>query len=396
MKKTFFGSILFFAATLTGHGQGPTVPGQVNATRIPLPAVPFLTISPDARSGALGDAGAALNPTDANSTYWNVGKLPFSPKKSGVSLSYTPWLRNYIGDMWISYLSGYTKIGKNQAIGLSLNYFNLGEIQFTNNQGVSQGEFASKEFAATVSYGLKLSDNLGLGINLRYINSNLVGNQVINSTALKAGQTVAGDIGLYRQGNNPDRRWTANYGVVLQNIGGRINYGGTGTPYPIPTNLKIGTALVGRLGEANTLNITLDANKLMVPTPPVYDANGQVVQGKDPARLSTLGGMFGSFTDAPGGFSEELQEITLSAGAEYWWRNIVAVRGGYFYENPNKGNRSFITTGFGVHYNQYGLDFSYLFQGNTEQNPLNNTLRLTLTIKLDGKNSISAVDESNN
>ncbi|MFT4032315.1 MAG: type IX secretion system outer membrane channel protein PorV [Siphonobacter sp.] len=384
LQTHFFIALLLLGSSSALLAQ-TTVTGQVNADRIPVSAVPFLTITPDARSAGLGDAGVALSATDANGTYWNISKMVYAEKDAGVSLSYTPWLRNLIGDMWLGYVTGYKKIGKNQVIGLSLNYFNLGEIQFTNENGIGIGQFDSKEFAASGSYALKLSNKLALGLNLRYINSNLTGNQVINGAALKPGQTVAGDISIFSNGYSPEKKWYANYGAMIQNLGGKINYGGSQTPYFIPTNLKIGTAITNRLDDKNSLTFTVDLNKLMVPTPPETDSQGNITKGKDANSKSLFEGVFGSFADAPGGFSEELKEISVSAGMEYSWNKILAARLGYFYESPQKGNRNYITAGFGVHYQQYGLDFAYLFQGSGQQNPLNNTLRLTLSILLDKK-----------
>lgn len=379
------------SSTLAMAQSGSTVIGQVNSDRIPIPAVPFVNITPDARSAALGDAGVALSPTDPSGTYWNVSKLVYAEQDAGVSVSYTPWLRNLIGDMWLGHFTGYKKIGKNQVIGLSLQYFNLGNIIFTNDQGVTTGSFDSKEYAATGSYALKLSDQLSLGINLKYINSNLTGDQVVAGVALRPGQTVAGDIALFRNGYSPEKKWFANYGLMIQNLGGKINYGGTAqAPYFIPTNLKLGTAITNRLDDKNSLTLTVDLNKLMVPTPPRYDVTtGKPLDGKKPvADRSLFEGVFGSFTDAPGGLKEELQEVTVSAGLEYNWNKILAARLGYFYENPNKGNRSYVTAGFGVHYQQMGLDFAYLFQGGGQINPLNNTLRVTLSYLFNKKQSI--------
>ncbi len=389
---------LVSSSTLAMAQSGSTVIGQVNSDRIPIPAVPFVNITPDARSAALGDAGVALSPNDPSGTYWNVSKLVYAERDAGVSVSYTPWLRNLIGDMWLGHFTGYKKIGKNQVIGLSLQYFNQGNIIFTNDQGVTTGNFDSKEYAATGSYALKLSDQLSLGINLKYINSNLTGDQVVAGVALRPGQTVAGDIALFRNGYSPEKKWFANYGLVIQNLGGKINYGGTAqAPYFIPTNLKLGTAITNRLDDKNSLTLTVDLNKLMVPTPPRYDATtGQPLDGKKAVGDRGLfEGVFGSFADAPGGLKEELQEVTVSAGLEYSWNKILAARLGYFYENPNKGNRSYVTAGFGVNYQRMGLDFAYLFQGGGQINPLNNTLRVTLSYMFDKKQSIGEAPRDN-
>ncbi len=370
------------------NGSGIT---GVNGDRVPLPAVPFVNIAPDARSAALGDAGVALSPTEAAGTYWNASKLIYAEHDAGASISYTPWLRNVIGDMWLTHVTGYKKIGKNQVVGLSLQYFNIGDILFTNESGTITGDFNSKEYAIGGSYALKLSDKLALGLNLKYINSNLTGDQVVAGVALRPGQTVAGDISLFSNGYSPEKKWYANYGVMIQNLGGKINYGGTAqTPYFIPTNLKVGTAITNRLDEKNSLTLTVDLNKLMVPTPPERDATGAIIPGRgsDPDKKGLFEGVFGSFADAPDGLKEELQEVTISTGLEYNWNKILSARLGYFYENPNKGNRSFISAGFGVRYQKVGLDFSYLFQGGGQQNPLNNTLRVSLSFLFDKKQRI--------
>jgi len=360
---------------------GTTLSQQTNADRIPITAVPFLTITPDARSAALGEAGVALTPTDANALFWNPAKTMFTPDNSGVSLSYTPWLRNLgLDDMWLSYLSGYKKLGNNQFIGVSLNYNNQGLIQFTNNVGINIGTFNSREFGAAATYGRRLSQRLALALSLRYINSNLAGEQVLNGIAVRPGNTVAGDIGVYYHGNR-ERNTYWNFGAVISNLGGRMSYGGV-NQYFIPTNLKLGTAVTTRLADQHSLTFTVDLNKLMVPTPPKYDpANpGVILAGRDPNKLTTLSGIFGSFSDAPDGFGEELREINQSIGVEYWYSNILAARVGYY--NQPKGSYQFVTAGFGVHYNKYALDFAYLFpQG--QNSPLANTLRLTLSIGFD-------------
>lgn len=383
-------SVLGMSTTAFSQG-GATLSGQTNAGRIPVPAVPFLNFTPDARSAALGEAGVALTPIGANSLFWNPSQLVFLKEDAGVSLSYTPWLRALgLDDMYLGYLAGYKKLGKDQVIGLSVNYFDQGRIEFTNNVGTSLGNYYSKEYAVAASYSRRLFSNFSLGLNLRYINSNLVGNQVINGTALKPGTTVAGDIGAFYRGD-PERNTSFNFGLLLSNLGGNVNYGGTGR-YPIPTNLKLGTAMTSRLGEFHKLTLTLDLNKLMVPTPPEYDNAGQIVRGKLPS--STLGGVFGSFADAPDGFGEELKEWTQSVGAEYWYNDVFAARVGYFNESVMKGNRKYFTAGVGFHYSNIGFDFAYLFpQSQSASNALAQTLRLTLSINFAKGSRVAEPDE---
>lgn len=384
---------LGFSTAAQAQG-GSTFSSQTNPDRIPVPVVPFLTLTPDARSAALGDAGVALAPTDANALFWNPSKLLFAPDNSGVSFSYTPWLRNLgLDDMWLGYLSAYKKLGTNQVIGFSLNYFNQGVIQFTNNVGTNIGTFNSRDFGAAVTYSRRLSQRLALGASLRYINSNPAGEQVLNGIAVKPGTTVAGDIGIYYQGNT-ERNTYWNWGALISNLGGRMSYGGTQQGF-IPTNLKVGTAVTTRLAEYHKLTFTLDLNKLMVPTPPQYDPTnpGVILKGKDPAKLTTLGGIFGSFADAPGGISEELKEINQSVGAEYWHNDLLAIRLGF--NNQPKGNYRFVTAGFGAHYNRFGLDFAYLFPMG-QNSPLANTLRLTLSIGFDKGSRVDEPDDDNN
>lgn len=387
---SLIGFAIFGLSTLAFSQGGVTIGGQTNAGRIPIPAVPFLTFTPDARSAALGEAGVALTPIDANGLFWNPASLVFAKDDAGVSMSYTPWLRALgLDDMYLGYLAGYKKLGKDQVIGLSVNYFDLGRIEFTTATGAGAGQFFSKEFAVSGSYSRRLFTNFSLGLNLRYINSNLVGNQVINNVAVKPGTTVAGDIGAFYYGNT-ERKTSFNFGAMIQNLGGQVSYGGA-NKYFIPTNFKLGTAMTTRLSEYHKLTFTVDLNKLMVPTPPQYGPSGTIVAGKDPLTLTTLGGIFGSFGDAPGGISEELKELTQSVGVEYWYNDVFALRAGYFNETVVKGNRKYFTAGIGMHYSNYGLDFAYLFpQSQSATNALAQTLRLTLSVGFDKK---ARVDE---
>ncbi len=341
--------------------------------RIITTAVPFLTISPDSRSGALGDAGVALSP-DANSTYWNPAKLVFAKEDYAASLSYTPWLRNLVNDMSISYLSGYTKLkNKSQAIGASLTYFNLGSIAFTDQSGNPIRDFRPREFAISVSGVQKLSDKAGLSVTLRYIHSNLAGNIAIDpSTTTKAGNTATGDIAFYYKDDIKigGEKINLAFGANISNVGSKITYSTAGRREFVPTNLKLGTAITYNVDVSNSFSLILDFNKLMVPTP-----HG----GKDPAYLN---GVINSFGDAPGGFKEEMQEINICSGIEYWYEKLFAVRAGYFYENPHKGNRKFLTVGAGFHYGNFGLDMAYLIP-NQRQSPLAETLRFTIHVKFE-------------
>ncbi len=344
-------------------------------------AVPFLTISPDARSGAMGDVGAAISP-DANSMYWNAAKLAFSDKDMGFALSYTPWLRKLgINDMSLSYLAGYKKLSKQEAIGVSLNYFNMGSITFTDAVGNAYQDFRPKELAVAVTYSRKLSNKLSIAPTIKYIYSNLSGNLTIpgSSTVTKPANGAAVDLGVFY---TTDSRISGmesklSLGAVISNFGSKITYTTTSNRDFIPTNLKIGGAYQIRIDQYSKFVIAADANKLLVPTPGVPDGNGGYI-GNDPrSQPSMFSGVFGSFTDAPGGAKEELREVMLGAGVEYWYNDLFAVRGGYFNENKYKGNRKYFTLGVGLRYEMFGIDFAYLIPM-AQNNPLAETLRFTL------------------
>ena len=345
-------------------------------TRIPSPAIPFLLISPDARSAGMGDAGVAISPGDgdANSIYWNPGKLPFASKDMGVALSYSPWLRQLVSDMGILSGSFYKKIKNNQVVGVSINYFDQGLFQATNANGQSLGNFNSKEYAIGVTYSRKLSEKLGLGVNLKYINSSLLSGLSTTSALgfdAQPASTVAADIGLFHTSKSTGS-WNTNWGVMIQNISGRVSYGGSESNF-IPTNLKVGIATIKTIDAHNKFTITLDANKLMVPTP-VIDPVTKKLKQPDTA----IGGILGSFSDAPDGLSEELKEVNLSFGAEYVYNEMFALRTGYFHRSADKGGNPYFTAGFGVRLEKkYGLDFAYLIPSGSG-NPLAQTLRISL------------------
>jgi hypothetical protein len=360
-------------------------------------AVPFLMISPDARSGALGDAGGALSP-DANSIHWNMAKLAFVKKKAGFSVSYTPWLRALVPDINLAYLSFYNKLKGDQAISASLRYFSLGDITFTDIVGNTIGQFKPNEFALDVGYARKFSDRWSGGLALRYIYSNLTGGiSLYDGQGTKAGQSVAADLSVYYRNDElevggKDAEYST--GIVFSNIGSKISYTESGRRDFIPINLRWGNQFKINLDDYNSLALLVDFNKLMVPTPPIYavdDSTGQpikdqngnyvIAKGKDPNR-GLVNGMFTSFADAPGGFKEELKEINYSIGIEYWYDNQFAVRAGYFHEPRTKGNRQYFTLGAGLRYSVFGLDFAYLI-ATQQRNPLENTLRFTLHFDFD-------------
>lgn len=352
------------------------VSGQLNSGRIPTPTMLFMNVAPDARSAAMGDAGVAIS-SDVNAIYWNPAKLASASQDLGFAVSYTPWLRNLVNDMALYNIAGYKKTAKDQAFGFSINYFDQGLFQATLANGSSAGNFNSKEYALTVSHARKLSNTLALGVNLKYINSNLLGNYQGTSgtgVAMQPAQTVAADLSLFWNSVS-EKNWKYTYGLMLSNISGKVSYGGNEKNF-IPTNLRAGFAAVKNIDENNKLTFTVDFNKLMVPTPQSI-VNG-VATGTDPTNTTAIGGIFGSLFDAPDGFGEELKEVTTSLGAEYLFNNAFAIRGGYFNESEMKGNRKYFTFGVGFKLDQkYGFDFAYLVPTGSGS-PLANTLRVTL------------------
>jgi hypothetical protein len=340
-------------------------------------AVPFLRISPDARAGAMGDAGVATSP-DANSIYWNLAKVPFAKTRSAISVTYTPWLKELVNDVFLATIAGYYQVDEMQAVSGSLRYFSLGTINFTDVTGTPTYDYHPREFALDAGYARKLSDNLSIALAGRYIYSNLASGE-IGGRVIKPGTAFAADVSLfytkeYEKDNGTVNTW--NVGLALTNMGTKISYSSSATNKDfIPTNFGLGTAYTWGIDETSKIMLTADVNKLMVPTP---DAAGTY------REKGALAGMFSSFTDAPGGFKEELKEFTVSAGGEYTYNDMFNVRLGYFYEDKTKGNRKYATAGFGAKYNMFGINFSYLVpSGNgIQRNPLSNTLRFTLVFDL--------------
>lgn len=373
-----FGFLPFW---LSAQNSGSVLGQDQNRRVIPV-AVPFLTIAPDSRSGAMGDVGAAISP-DANAIHWNPAKLAFIEQASGFSLSYNPWLMRLVNDMWLSYLSGYKRLSKLETIGGSIRYMNLGSMQFTDLVGNPLQEFNPREIAVDITYARKLSSNLSIAPAFRFIHSNLAGNISNAGTNVNAqpGNTVAVDLGVYYQsqttfGNIPA---TVAFGGNISNVGLKLTYNDPESRDFIPTNLRLGTAVTGEFDEYNKLTLAFDINKLMVPSPVVQ--NGRLTI---PNR-SLVSGIFGSFTDAP--FSEEIQEIMLAFGTEYWYNDIFALRGGYFHESDTKGGRKFATVGAGLKFNTLNINFAYLIP--MRQNmPLADSLRFSLLFNFGGKNAV--------
>lgn len=380
-------SVILALTTATGASAQITanqdVLGRSDQSNIISASASFLTIAPDSRAGALGDAGVATSP-DINSQHWNASKYVFAENKTGISFSYTPWLKNYVNDMSIMYLAGFSKIKNKQAVGYSLTYFSLGDMTFTDDNGATLKQFNPKEFALDVSYSLLLSENLSGGLTLRYIYSNLTGNATVNnSEETHAGHAVAGDLSIYyhKDLEITSKSSTLALGANISNIGTKMSYTKNNQNF-IPTNMKIGFSYKLNFDDYNSLTFTTDVNKLLVPTPPIYNATGDsIISGKDD-DVSVPVGIFQSFYDAPGGFSEEMKEFYYSFGLEYWYSKVFAGRMGYFTENKDKGGRRYLTFGLGLNLNVFTFDFAYLVT-TTSNNPLQNTVRLTLGLNFD-------------
>ena len=359
-------------------------------------AVPFLLISPDSRSGAMGDVGVATT-SDASSMHWNPAKLSFTQEDIGISVSIVPWLRELVPDINLQYIGGYYKLNENEAIGYELRYFSLGDITFTDISGNVIGQYKPNEMAIGSAYSRKLSRNFSLAISGRYIYSNLTGGQSAGGTETVAGQSIATDVSTFytKPISIANKKSDLSFGMNISNIGNKISYTETITRDFIPINLRLGTDLTTKMDDYNKISLSFDLNKLLVPSPPLYNNDGEMIAGKDP-NVAVVEGMFQSFGDAPGEidengnpvsgsvFREEMREINISAGLEYWYANQFALRAGYFHEHDTKGGRKYLTFGSGVKYNVFALDFSYLIStsniGGT--NPLANTMRFTLVFDL--------------
>lgn len=376
--------ILLFAGITSVKAQSDTI-------NVVTSAVPFLRISPDARAGGMGDLGVATSP-DANSSFWNLAKTPFATNKYGVGLTYTPWLKDLgLNDVYLLSLAGYYQLDELQAVSGSIRYFSLGNIQFTDGAGNDFGEGRPRELGVDLGYSRKLSDQLGIGIALRYIHSNLVGNLADQNTTYQAGNAVAGDISLFYSGvNESGQGW--NFGAALTNLGSKIGYTKDATQKDfIPANMGLGANYTKVFDENNKISFGLDLNKLLVPTPPRYIDDGNPdsdslneIINENYRGKNVVGSWASSFGDAPGGFGEEMKEFQISVGTEYSYNDQFFARAGYFYENKSKGNRKYFTVGLGIKYNVFGLNFSYLVPSGAgiSRNPLSNTLRFGLVLDL--------------
>jgi hypothetical protein len=372
-------------------------------------AVPFLQITPDSRSGAMGDVGTALSPS-SSSFFWNTSMLAFSEQDMEVSLSYSPWLQQIARDINLSHLAGYKRINERNVVGGSLRFFSLGEIVFTDETGAQTLVHVPYEMELLAGYSYKLNDKFALGLNGKFIYSNLTAGIIVAGAQSKAGLAGAADVS-FSYFNDDVKLGAAGgslaFGATLNNVGNKISYTELDDRDFLPTNLKLGSALTFDFDKYNVVTWAVDVSKLLVPTPPtMLNINGAstMVSGYDP-NVGVVPGMLQSFYDAPGALTrdengdyienpdgtyqveggsklkEELTEIMIGTGVEYWYNNVFAARGGYFYENLNKGARQHLTFGIGLKYNMFGIDFSYL-TSLRRNNPLQNTIRFTLRLHL--------------
>lgn len=383
MKKiTLLFTVILLVVTIIQDANAQSKTSTTGANTITT-GVPFLTIAPDSRAGAMGDAGVATSP-DVNSQAWNPAKYAFIESEMGVALSYTPWLRNLVDDINLAYLVGYKKLDDQQTLSASLRYFTLGDISFMSEYGDPTGTQSPNEFAVDMGYTLLLSDNFSGAVAIRYIRSDLTGGQLVNGAETHAGNTFSSDVAFYYQNEMRINRKmsTIAAGINVSNIGGKISYTDGATKDYIPANLKLGVAYKTEMDKYNTITFAFDANKLLVPTPDTTEVD--ILTGMS-ADKSVISGIVSSFSDAPGGMSEELKEINFSLGVEYWYNKQFALRAGYYYEDVNKGNRKFFTAGAGLKMNVFALDFSYLLPV-AQNNPLANTLRFTLSFDFEAFN----------
>jgi hypothetical protein len=395
MKRGFIVVLLAVLGVLSLHAQTYNEVAGQEGSRVITTAVPFLIIAPDARSGGMGEVGVSSDP-DANSMHWNPAKYAFIDKKFGFATSYSPWLRNLVNDINLAYLAGFYKIDDRQAVAMSLLYFSLGDITFTDEFGENLGTYNPNEFSIDATYSRKFSENISGAVAARFIYSNLTQGQFVQGAETSAGTSIAADAAVYykKEVDMGKMNSEISWGINLSNIGNKISYSKTAIKKDfIPTNLRIGAGLKMLFDDYNTLAVMVDFNKLQVPTPPIYqrdslgnpvydDENNPVIaKGMDP-NVSPVAGIIQSWYDAPYGFSEEMREWAIATGLEYWYAEQFALRAGFFYEDQTKGNRKFFTVGAGLRYSVFGLDLSYLIPLE-QQNPLENTLRFTLHFNFD-------------
>jgi len=372
MNKTPAVIVVFLCvcSVVLGQPAQGTLIGQDSTNRMITTAVPFLGITPDARAAGMGDAGVATS-ADANSSHWNAAKLVTIDRSYGMAGSYTPWLGKIINDMSIFYLTGFYRIRREEVVAASMRYFDLGEIQFNTGPLPENqlGRYNPREFAFDVTYSRQLTTQLSIGGAVRYIHSNLTGSGIGGAVDARPANSVAVDMGVFYNKPFVSRNANLALGASITNIGAKVSYSSNDFRDFIPGNMRIGAAYTTQLDAMNTITFATDFNKLLVPSP----APGSKAQ-------PLLAGTFRSFADAPGGFAEEIREITMSNGIEYWYNKTFAARLGYFLEARDKGNREYLTAGAGLRVDQFGLDVAYLVPTNRFESPLAETLRFTLLI----------------
>lgn len=393
IKSTIIGSALLLGSTAVNADDN--IKNEFNPIET---GVTSLSIAPDARGAAMGDLGAATDP-DAYSQFWNPSKYAFAYSQGAVSLSYTPWLRKLVNDIFLADVSGYWKLGSNdnQALSASLRYFSLGEVNTNDPSGVTSQSLNPYELAVDVGYSRKLSEKFSMGVVFRYIYSDLgfsnsyAGDQTVGASAFSA--DISGYYTTYPIIGRNECQWS--WGWNISNIGTKVNYNNGEDPAFLPTNLRLGTTFMFPLADYHNLALSLDLNKLLVPARPresdyADDADGEreyldaLQEWQD---MSPITGIFKSFSDAPGGMKEELREITYSLGAEYSYNQQFFLRAGYYHENQYKGNRQYFGIGAGFSLNVLRLDASYMI-ATAQQSPLDQTLRFSLTFDMDGLSEI--------
>lgn len=376
MKKSFLIFSCFVLITFCVYAQTDTNNPVITA-------VPSLTIAPDARAGGMGDVGAATAP-DVNSQYWNPAKYSFMESEVGVSLSYTPWLSKLVSDINLVYAAGYWKFDELQSVSASLRYFSLGDISLMDEMGYPQGSAHPNEYAFDIAYSRLLSTKFSASVALRYIRSDLNnGVNLSGGTEMYPGNAFAADVAGYYRTPITMATGDANLalGFNISNIGSKISYDENETSNFIPTNLRIGGSFDYPMDAYNRFSFSADVNKLLVPT-----QNDMTIE--EYSDISSISGIFKSFNDAPGGFSEELKEVMWSVGAEYAYNNQFFVRAGYFNESQEKGNRKYFTAGAGFKLNVFELDAGYVI-ATSQSNPLDQTLRFSLSFDLNGLRNLA-------
>ncbi len=423
MRRIVIGFLSLFLSSIAfgqqGAGGGVTDDDlQLNTITT---ALPFMAITPDSRAGGMGDAGTALS-GNSSSVYWNTSMLIFAEDKSEISISYTPWLRQLTNDIHLSYLSGYTKLGDRHIVGGAMRYFSLGSITFTDQTGNYIREDKPSEFEFTGAYGFRLGPKASIGLNGKFAYSNLTGGLTVEGVDTKAAVAGAADLSFTYYNDEAHigkTKGVYTFAATLNNLGNKVAYSSSQNRDFIPMNLKIGNSFKAQFDKYNSLTLAVDLQKLLVPTPAYYAMTSpgtyEMVAGMS-SDVGVIKGLTQSFYDAPGVpvrdangdfvksgdsyevkkgsvFKEELREINIGAGLEYWYNNLFALRGGYFYESKTKGNRQYFNIGVGLKYNNFGLDFSYLAAVGGRNSPLANTLRFTLRFTFGDKKSTSKTSD---